>query len=663
MMLQPADTTKRLGIADSTSSSPLSPPLKNASEEEVARYVLTKAAHDALEGDEVEVWQSQLFWEYVFVRALEDDIDRVVRATDGKMRRIRSRSNSKNKGSWSVTTKDDMEVGQIGSARRKRTNSLNTKNLAVFSFENVEGTALSSSRRNIRRKSSGSRGSLASLGSVGSVGSGGSRNGSPESPQSDSEMTPVLLGWTEHSQRRASPPTLPALHVSTTGSVGSTSAPSTPVAASVGSASESPFAKDEDATSVYTPSFFSTEKVRTLAPAVLVASLPFNGSTTPEPIDSTPGSYSNDSQDNDSNQTGPTKTTAETTVLEAPIDAVTEEEEETNCCTYIKNVDDSILQEAIYEEMMDLVLIMLRVGVGADRTHAFVHWVFAAHGMTTEEDIEVSPFRQLKTNVAATFQESVMVSKQQVIPSTALSPPSTSPVSSLSSPAPFAASTKKLKISKWLSTVDTLVENVARARAVERQFLEGGMDALMAMAEAEMLAEEKEENKEEDNISSLVAAASPVRHVHRKSLIRHDQDRAKQNGLNVMQRITELTSSSNTNDHNNKNDNKDGNNDNKKTDATKSDNSEILRNRAASSRRLSYFNSTSSKNKEEDVKKKTAKQIVQPQSRPSFFDLDRVIGRTLATDVPNDRVTVNFLRLFSSYCIDSFFSLFTCFVS
>jgi hypothetical protein len=173
------------------------------------------------------------------------------------------------------------------------------------------------------------------------------------------------------------------------------------------------------------------------------------------------------------------------------------------------------------------------------------------------------------------------------------------------------------------------------------------MDALMAMAEAEMLAEEKEENKEEDNISSLVAAASPVRHVHRKSLIRHDQDRAKQNGLNVMQRITELTSSSNTNDHNNKNDNKDGNNDNKKTDATKSDNSEILRNRAASSRRLSYFSSTSSKNKEEDVKKQTAKQIVQPQSRPSFFDLDRVIGRTLATDVPNDRVTVNFLRLFS----------------
>ena len=604
MMLQPADTTKRLGIADSTSSSPLSPPRKNASEEEVARYVLTKAAHDALEGDEVEVWQSLLFWEYVFVRALEDDIDRVVRATDGKMRRIRSRSNSKNKGSWSVTTKDDMEVGQIGSARRKRTNSLNTKNLAVFSFENVEGTALSSSRRNIRRKSSGSRGSLASLGSVGSVGSGGSRNGSPESPQSDSEMTPVLLGWTEHSQRRASPPTLPALHVSTTGSVGSTSAPSTPVAASVGSASESPFAKDEDAT-----------------PAVLVASLPFNGSTTPEPIDSTPGSYSNDSQDNDSNQTGPTKTTAETTVLEAPIDAVTEEEEEeTNCCTYIKNVDDSILQEAIYEEMMDLVLIMLRVGVGADRTHAFVHWVFAAHGMTTEEDIEVSAFRQLKTKVAATFQESVMVSKQQVIPSTALSPPSTSPVSSLSSPAPFAASTKKLKISKWLSTVDTLVENVARARAVERQFLEGGMDALMAMAEAEMLAEEKEENKEEDNISSLVAAASPVRHVHRKSLFRHDQDSAKQKGLN---------------------------DDNKKTDATKSDNSEILRNRAASSRRLSYFSSTSSKNKEEDVKKQTAKQIVQPQSRPSFFDLDRVIGRTLATDVPNDRVTVNFLRLFS----------------
>jgi hypothetical protein len=143
------------------------------------------------------------------------------------------------------------------------------------------------------------------------------------------------------------------------------------------------------------------------------------------------------------------------------------------------------------------------------------------------------------------------------------------------------------------------------------------------MAEAEMLAEEKEENKEEDNISSLVAAASPVRHVHRKSLIRHD--------------------SSNTNDHNNTNGNKDGNDDNKKTDATKSDNSEILRNRVASSRRLSYFSSTSSKNKEEDVKK----QIVQPQSRPSFFDLDRVIGRTLATDVPNDRVTVNFLRLFS----------------
>ena len=74
---------------------------------------------------------------------------------------------------------------------------------------------------------------------------------------------------------------------------------------------------------------------------------------------------------------------------------------------------------------------------------------------------------------------------------------------------------QKVKTSLWLSTLDTLVENVAKARMIEKQFLEGGMDALMAMAEAEMNGE----NGDQDSSSTIVNETSAVRVVKRKSLL------------------------------------------------------------------------------------------------------------------------------------------------
>ena len=74
---------------------------------------------------------------------------------------------------------------------------------------------------------------------------------------------------------------------------------------------------------------------------------------------------------------------------------------------------------------------------------------------------------------------------------------------------------QKVKTSLWLSTLDTLVENVAKARMIEKQFLEGGMDALMAMAEAEMNGE----NGDQTSSSTIVNETSAVRVVKRKSLL------------------------------------------------------------------------------------------------------------------------------------------------
>jgi hypothetical protein len=62
----------------------------------------------------------------------------------------------------------------------------------------------------------------------------------------------------------------------------------------------------------------------------------------------------------------------------------TREEEEAAHSTYLRDIDDDVVRETVYEEMMEMVLIMLDVGIDADRTHAFVHWVFAAYGMTEE---------------------------------------------------------------------------------------------------------------------------------------------------------------------------------------------------------------------------------------------------------------------------------------
>ena len=60
------------------------------------------------------------------------------------------------------------------------------------------------------------------------------------------------------------------------------------------------------------------------------------------------------------------------------------------------------------------------------------------------------------------------------------------------------------------------------------------------------------------------------------------------------------------------------------------------------------------KNDEEEEKKKKEKEkdalkkstfLEQPSKNPSFFDLDRVIGRTLMADGSTDRATVRFVLI------------------
>ena len=603
ILLQPDVTIKRLDIKN------VSKPSKNTNEDDLAKYHLLKAA--SLGDADIEVWQCCMFWEYIFVRALEDDIDRITRATDGKMRRIRGRSNSNRRGSWSVTTKDEMKVGQVGSERRRRRkssginggtprliNACRSTSPVVFSFDNID-------RKNILRSSSGGSPASESESSEKSSLASVSR---PESPRNsiggdgstnNDEWAPNSVGWTTNSTKRLTPPTLPPLSNKMTKA--STSAPSTPVAISSSLSSATQFEvsnednrsksnNTENIESVCTPSSFHNKKAKSLLTPLTIS-----------PLIDTP-SYLQDFSPRSSSGDLPSSDLSETKILSPKEE---EEEEETNC-TYIKGIDDTILREAVYEEMMDLVLIMLKVGVGADSTHSFVHWVFAAYGMTTEEE------KVLQSNFKGAIID---------IPSGI---PSNIPSGSAGTASDAATSINKLKVSKWLSTLDTLVENVAKARDVEKQFLYGGMDAFMAMAE--MMEEIDESNH-----------ASPVRLVNRSSLLRGSQNHSKKIKNGMMRRITELNRGKKSK-HNDWRDfpvNDEDGKDEKKESHDKG------RDRAPSSRRLSMMNFSKKKNIDEDNKKEEKKHTVQERGRPLFFDLDRVVGRTLETDGSTDRVAVS----------------------
>ena len=154
-------------------------------------------------------------------------------------------------------------------------------------------------------------------------------------------------GWTESSVVRKSPPTLPTL-TTRFESIESTSAPTTPVNAS----SSHPF------TPVSFERSFETKKEK-----------------------------ENKKKEKNLNQNSENNDDNEGETRYSPSDdksSMHDDSDQQSTSTIVNGADDDILRESVYEEMMDLVLIMLRIGVGADRTHAFVHWVFAAHGMTRE---------------------------------------------------------------------------------------------------------------------------------------------------------------------------------------------------------------------------------------------------------------------------------------
>ena len=171
----------------------------------------------------------------------------------------------------------------------------------------------------------------------------------------NNDMQPVEGGgWTESSVVRKSPPTLPTL-TTRFESIESTSAPTTPVNAS----SSHPF----------TPVSFETKKEKENKKKE--KNINQNKNTT--------GLLSINTENNDDNEleTRYSPSDDKSSMHDDDVD-------QQSTSTIVNGADDDILRESVYEEMMDLVLIMLRIGVGADRTHAFVHWVFAAHGMTRE---------------------------------------------------------------------------------------------------------------------------------------------------------------------------------------------------------------------------------------------------------------------------------------
>ena len=117
-----------------------------------------------------------------------------------------------------------------------------------------------------------------------------------------------------------------------------------------------------------------------------------------------------------------------------------------------------------------------------------------------------------------------------------------------------------------------------------------------------------------------------------------------------MQRISERYSNSSSSSRNEEN--KEGMGDYSSAEAS----SKTLKSKSSTTRRLSLFGSSkkNKKNDEEEEKKKKEKEkdalkkstfLEQPSKNPSFFDLDRVIGRTLMADGSTDRATVRFVLI------------------
>ena len=117
-----------------------------------------------------------------------------------------------------------------------------------------------------------------------------------------------------------------------------------------------------------------------------------------------------------------------------------------------------------------------------------------------------------------------------------------------------------------------------------------------------------------------------------------------------MQRISERYSSSSSSRNE---ENKEG-----VGDSSAEASSKTLKSKSSTTRRLSLFGSSKNKknkkNDEEEEKKKKEKEkdalkkstfLEQPSKNPSFFDLDRVIGRTLMADGSTDRATVRFVLI------------------
>ena len=118
-----------------------------------------------------------------------------------------------------------------------------------------------------------------------------------------------------------------------------------------------------------------------------------------------------------------------------------------------------------------------------------------------------------------------------------------------------------------------------------------------------------------------------------------------------MQRISERYSNSSSSSRNEEN--KEG-----MGDYSAEASSKTLKSKSSTTRRLSLFGSSKNKkikkNDEEEEKKKKEKEkdalkkstfLEQPSKNPSFFDLDRVIGRTLMADGSTDRATVRFFLI------------------
>ena len=141
-------------------------------------------------------------------------------------------------------------------------------------------------------------------------------------------------------------------------------------------------------------------------------------------------------------------------------------------------LDGTILHETIYNELMDIVMLMMQVGVGADRAHDFVYFVLSVYGMVTTDIYQIDTDNEVAEDKGGRQSEAN-------------------------------------RAVNYLDTLDQLIESLAKARVVDLDLHIGGVEAIMNRKEVE----DAQVANAEDSTSGALNMMSPIRQVVRYPLV------------------------------------------------------------------------------------------------------------------------------------------------